>query len=197
MNLSPCPSPRRASSRVAASISGVASASRPWKVTCASPTYGARLAPVASLTAATSSSSENATASSPANSRTAERVASAKGSTLSAPASRASWTKRADSTSKASSSHTNAASRAASDSHRRPSPSDTSSRRKALTALLNVGVPAAYPSVISSARPSSSRSDARGGCDEGGAALAARAVSSKLSSLASMPGKNAAVSASR
>ena len=50
---------------MAASISGVASASRPWKVTCASPTYGARLAPVASLTAATSSSSENAMASSP------------------------------------------------------------------------------------------------------------------------------------
>ncbi len=53
-----------------------------------------------------------------------------------------------------------------------------SSHRKALTARLNIGVPAACPSVISNARPSSSRSDARGGCDAGGAPLAARAVSS-------------------
>ena len=78
----------------------------------------------------------------------------------------------------------------------RPRP-DMSSPRKALTALLNVGVPAAYPSVISSARPSSSRSDARGGCDAGGAALAARAVSSTLASLARRRRTNTAVSASR
>src|SRR5206468_774134 len=52
-------------------------------------------------------------------------------------------------------------------------------------------------SVISSARPSSSRSDARGGCGDGGAALAARAVSSTLPPGAKRPGKSTAVSESR
>ena len=65
MNVSPCPSPRRTSSFVAVSISWAASASRPWKAASASATYGARLAPVASLTAATSSTSEEAMANSP------------------------------------------------------------------------------------------------------------------------------------
>src|SRR4029077_6077006 len=67
--------------------------------------------------------------------------------------------------------------RPASHSQLRPSSAEMSWLRKVSTARLRAGVPAAYPSVTSSARPSRSKSGGRAGAGGAGAIRAALAPS--------------------
>ena len=97
---------------------------------------------------------------------------------MSAPASWEILIRRADSTSQLAWSQTSPAAWQASHSQRSCSSVETSAPRKAATARLSSGAPAANPCVISTASPSSSRSGGRAG-PGGGAARAAQATSRK------------------
>src|SRR5205085_2045932 len=95
---------------------------------------------------------------------------SASGSSLSAPAWRTVSRYCAASTCQLPSSHRFAAAIQAGQSQRILSSSESTSLRKAVSALCNTGTPAGYPTVTRSASPSSSRYEAGMRCDVGGAA---------------------------
>src|ERR1700760_555247 len=124
--------------------------------------------PVASVTTRISCSSDSAASSSPKNERTLLQMVRTNGSEVSAPASRASLTCRVDSSAQASSSQRFKAIQLQNHSQRTSCGARTVSPRKALSASLRIGVPAAYPWVNRIANPWRRRSGGRGGCGGGG-----------------------------
>ncbi len=167
--VSPIPSPRAMTSSIRVAPSSAIRDSSPCQAAIDSAPYGPRSAWTAAVTSSISSITDAAVASSPSLMRSPESELSA-----SAPVSRAVCTKRVESTCQDSSSHRSIAVMFASHSQRS---SSAPARRNALSARFKAGAPAAWPSVIVSAYPSSRRSDGSGSPDGGGAARAACAAS--------------------
>ena len=190
---SPCP-PAAACS-MAVSIAADASASRPCRAWSRSKVKGAMRLPVAAATLSVSAMIEEEPAKSPIHVLAIPNWERWSGSSAIAPASRASWTCLAEIALMPSTSHTRALAPAATEPHRRTS--STGMPASALAARRNAGVAAAWPSVPSSARPSSSRSRGRGSPCGGGRAWAARQISTRTPAPARCPAMPAARQAVR